>query len=106
MLHECVVDGLVRDVRRRLIQRDGTTGETLLVGLDFSQSLVDRAANELGHRSEVELEKYADLLRSPTGLRYLAFPLYSPPFHWAASITDLGEGCSRFGDSLHCQDPN
>ncbi|KAJ7055055.1 hypothetical protein C8F01DRAFT_1234841 [Mycena amicta] len=100
MLHECVVDGLVRDVRRRLIQRDGTTGETLLVGLDFSQFLVERAANELGHRGEGELKKYADLLRSPAGPRYLAFPLHSPPFHWAACIIDLREGRIRFGDSL------
>ncbi|KAJ7191853.1 hypothetical protein GGX14DRAFT_596768 [Mycena pura] len=96
----CIVDALVREIRRRLVLRDGAKADVVLADLEFTEFILGGAADDLGHRGHADLKKYSDLLRSPSRPRHLAFPLHSPPFHWAACMVDLHMGDIRFGDSL------
>ncbi|KAJ7191259.1 hypothetical protein GGX14DRAFT_579109 [Mycena pura] len=100
---DCIVDALARDIQRRLALRDGEKSDVLLVGLDFTQYILH--AGELGRRGHADLKKYSDLLRSPSHPRHLAFPLHSPPVHWATCIVNLSRGDIRFGDSLNRAHP-
>ncbi|KAJ7229911.1 hypothetical protein GGX14DRAFT_553416 [Mycena pura] len=104
-LTESIVNGLVADVRRRMNLLMPESKLFCIADLEFTQYIEDYAANTLERRAKADLGRYEDLLRSSDAPRFLAFPLYSPQYHWTAGVVVLEQKTVRFGDPIRRSPP-